>query len=168
MCKVTVLPFQSGQLLQLPARSEAGKLRKDHSLLFLTREDDRLRETQRFFQRAPDRAATVSRSCVPRRVSKSALRNRATATRRERALRNSPGCRSSERTISRLKLMRGCNDAVAESTYFSARIPPGGASLHPRVLQTQKDPGLKARRARLPSGETRSETHRLHPRALQQ
>src|SRR4026209_326034 len=154
MCKVTELPFQVRQLIQLPARSETGKLRKDHSLLFLTREDDRLRETQRFVQRAPGRAATVSPSRAQRRVSKPVLRDRATATRRETALRNSRGCRSSERTTYRLKLTPGYTSGATESVCFSTLTPHGDAGLHPRVLQTQKDPCRKAQCARLPSGET--------------
>src|SRR6185369_9831944 len=110
------------------------------------------------------RDATVSPSRAQRRVSKSVLPRRATSTRRGRVLRNSTSCRSSSGSTSRLKLTRGCKGDVTESTYFSAHTPSGDAGSHSRVLQTRKDRDRKEQRAHLPSGETRSEIRRQHPR----
>src|SRR6185369_7371822 len=128
------------------------------------REDGRSCETQKFFRRARDPGPTVSPLRARNPVSTPVRPARAASIRHETMPQSSTGCRSSDRTTFRLKPRREYKDVATESTCFLARTPPGDADSHRKVLQTRTDRVRKAVRARLPSDETRWETHQPHPR----
>src|ERR1051326_7531942 len=121
---------------------------------------------QKFFRRVLGRVAKVLLWHERNRVSTPALPARAASTPRGTEPQNSISCRSSSRKAFRSRLKREYRAVATGSTCFGVHTPLDGAGSRLTVVRTRKDRDRKERRVRLPSGETRSEKHQRHLRAL--